>query len=123
MKLRLKRLLAAAFIVVGITSIQLASPAVALDVPCNTGGGAECNLVKADKNLDTRVWYIVRTALTMIGGVAIIVIIIGGILYAISNGDAGKAKTAKNTILYAVVGLVVAMSASAIVTLVNNALK
>lgn len=46
------------------------------------------------------------------GGVAcVIVIVIAGILYAVSNGDAGKIKTAKDAILYAVIGLVVIMMA------------
>lgn len=48
------------------------------------------------------------------GVVAVIVIIIGGIRYTTSNGDAGQIKSAKNTILYAVVGLVVIMMAAAI---------
>lgn len=39
--------------------------------------------------------------------VAVIVIIIAGINYATSGGDAGKVAKAKNTILYSVVGLVI----------------
>lgn len=45
------------------------------------------------------------------GAACVIVIIIAGILYAISNGDASKIKTAKDAILYAVIGLVVIMMA------------
>lgn len=48
------------------------------------------------------------------GVVAVIVIIVGGIRYATSNGDASQVKSAKNTILYAVVGLVVIMMAAVI---------
>ncbi|HEY1085887.1 MAG TPA: hypothetical protein VGE34_04140 [Candidatus Saccharimonadales bacterium] len=43
--------------------------------------------------------------------VCIITIVIAGILYSISNGDSGKVKTAKDAILYAVIGLVVVMFA------------
>lgn len=39
--------------------------------------------------------------------IAVIVIIIAGILYATSNGDAGQVARSKNTIIYAVIGLVV----------------
>jgi hypothetical protein len=46
------------------------------------------------------------------GGVAaVIVIIVAGILYATSNGDAAKVQRAKNAILYAVIGLVVIVMA------------
>lgn len=45
------------------------------------------------------------------GIVCIIVIIIAGIMYSTSNGDSNKITTAKNAILYAVVGLVIIMMA------------
>ncbi len=123
MKLRLKMMIAGLFVIAGATLAPLASTTSALEVTCDAGSGSDCNLVKTKGNLDTRVWYVVRTALGIMGGVAVIMIIIGGILYVLSNGDPGKAKTAKNTILYAVIGLVVAMSASAIVVYINNAVK
>ncbi len=45
------------------------------------------------------------------GAIAVIVIIVSGILYVISNGDAGKVAKAKNYLTYAIVGLVVVMMA------------
>ncbi len=48
------------------------------------------------------------------GIVAVIVIVIGGIRYTTSGGDASGVKAAKDTILYAVVGLVVVIMAAAI---------
>lgn len=48
------------------------------------------------------------------GIVAVIVIIIGGIRYATSAGDSSSVQSAKNTIQYAVVGLVVVIAAAAI---------
>ena len=47
----------------------------------------------------------------VVGMVAVITIIIAGIQYAVSNGDSGKVKTAKDAILYAVVGIIVIMLA------------
>jgi len=47
-------------------------------------------------------------------------IIVGGIRYATSNGDQSAVKGAKDTILYAVVGLIVALVAYAIVNFVIN---
>lgn len=57
-----------------------------------------------------------------IGVIAVIMIIIGGIKYTTSNGDSSAITSAKNTILYAVVGLVVAILAYAIVNFVLNRL-
>ena len=48
------------------------------------------------------------------GIIAVVIIIIGGIRYTTSNGDAGQVKSAKDTILYAVVGLIVIIMAAAI---------
>lgn len=51
----------------------------------------------------------------LIGAIAVIMIIIGGIRYATSAGDQAGLTSAKNTILYAIIGLVVAFMAYAIV--------
>jgi len=48
------------------------------------------------------------------GTIAVIVIIVAGIMYVTSHGEAGGITKAKNLILYAVVGLVVILSAFAI---------
>lgn len=54
-----------------------------------------------------------------VGGAAcVIVIVVAGILYALSAGDSNQIKIAKNAILYAVVGLVVILMAFAITALV-----
>lgn len=45
------------------------------------------------------------------GIICVIAIIAAGIMYSLANGEADKIKNAKNTILYAVVGLVVIMMA------------
>jgi hypothetical protein len=96
-------------------------PAVsAIDIPCESENAGQCNLVKSRGDLSDNIWKIVSFALGILGGVAVIVIIIAGILYTISAGDAGKVKKAKNTILYAVVGLVVAMLSSAIIAFING---
>ncbi len=50
--------------------------------------------------------------------IAVIMIIIGGIRYIISNGDQNAVTGAKNTILYAIVGLVIAIFGWAIVNFV-----
>ena len=63
---------------------------------------------------------IANIMLFILGAVAVIMIIVGGIRYATSNGDQSAVKGAKDTILYAVVGLIVALVAYAIVNFVIN---
>jgi len=66
---------------------------------------------------------VVNTMLFILGIVAVIMIVIGGIRYVVSNGDSAAVAGAKNTILYAVIGLVVAILAYAIVNFVVTTFK
>lgn len=61
---------------------------------------------------------VVNIFLFVIGAVAVIMIIIGGLRYVVSGGNASSVTEAKNTILYAIVGIVVAILAYAIVDFV-----
>jgi hypothetical protein len=61
---------------------------------------------------------ITNVALFIIGAISVLMLIYGGIRYTISGGDAKNVTAAKDTILYAVVGLVVAILAYAIVNFV-----
>lgn len=63
---------------------------------------------------------IINVVLTLVGIVTVIVIIYGGIMYATSLGDAGKAAKAKNTIIFGVIGLVVSLLAFAIVNFIST---
>ena len=61
---------------------------------------------------------ITNVLLFIVGAVSVIMIIIGGIRYVISGGNSTHVTAAKNTILYAVVGIIVAMLGYAIVNFV-----
>ena len=65
---------------------------------------------------------VTNTILYIVGIIAVIMLIIGGIKYVISGGDSKKVTDAKNTVLYAIIGLVVAFLAFAIVNFVISAL-
>ena len=65
---------------------------------------------------------VTNTILYIVGIVAVIMLIIGGIKYVISGGDSKKVTDAKNTVLYAIIGLVIAFLAFAIVNFVISAL-
>lgn len=56
--------------------------------------------------------------LFLVGTAAVIMIVVGGIKYTTSNGDASQVKSAKDTIMYSVIGLIVAIMAWGIVTFV-----
>lgn len=58
--------------------------------------------------------------LFIVGAIAVIMIVIGGLRYVISGGDASQIQSAKNTILYALVGVIVAILAYAAVNFVIN---
>ena len=66
---------------------------------------------------------IVNAIIFAIGIIAVVMIIIGGINYATSQGDPAKVKKGKDTILYGIIGLVVALLAYAIVNFVLGAIN
>jgi multisubunit Na+/H+ antiporter MnhB subunit len=82
-------------------------------------GGGEASTT----GLTDMIKIIVNVLLFILGAIAVIMIILGGIKYTTSNGDSSQLTSAKNTILYAVVGLVVAILAYAIVNFILDAFK
>jgi glucose uptake protein GlcU len=56
----------------------------------------------------------------IVGAVAVIMLIVGGFRYVISQGSSEQVKQAKDTILYAIIGIVVAILAYAVVHFVAN---
>ncbi len=72
---------------------------------------------------DTGVFrQVTNVILYIVGIVAVIMLIIGGIRYVVSGGDAKKVTDAKNTVLYAIIGLIICFLAFAIVNFVISAL-
>lgn len=111
------------FALLGLGSALLlapAAPASAIDVFPDCSGKNQDKSVcqSSDDNASNLVQDIVNILLFVIGAVAVIMIVIGGLKYTTSNGDQNSITSAKNTILYAVIGLVVAILASAIVNFV-----
>lgn len=79
-----------------------------------------CRATSSDKLFGAGgIWNKILNVFTLsIGAVSVLMIVIGGFRYTTSNGDAQQLTSAKNTILYAVVGLVLAAMANAIVNFV-----
>ena len=78
----------------------------------------DLNVCKQNTDSNGLVKAIINTLLYLIGAISVVMIIVGGIMYAISAGDSGQLTKAKNTILYAVIGLAVAFLAYALVQFV-----
>ncbi len=68
--------------------------------------------------LDATVKNIINAVLYVVGILAVVMVIIGGVQYTTSGGDSAAVTKAKNTILYGIVGLVIAILAYAIVNFV-----
>jgi hypothetical protein len=64
---------------------------------------------------------VIQTLILVVGAVSVVVIVVGGLMYVLSAGDANNTKRAKDTILYAAIGLIIALIAQAIVTFVIGA--
>jgi hypothetical protein len=115
-----KQMVLAVAMVVGIGAVAVpASPVLAIDVfqQCGANGGSSVCGAKND-NAASMVKNVINTLLYVLGMIAIIMIVIGGIRYTTSNGDSAGTKGAKDTILYAVVGLIIALLSYAIVNFV-----
>lgn len=104
-----------------------AGSASAIDFTCPDGkkstdgtlnGCSGMNNNYNNNNIMSTIQTIINVIIGIIGFVAVIVIILGGFQYTTSAGDAGKVKKAKDTILYGIIGLVVAILAFAIVNFV-----
>lgn len=98
-------------------------PSVAYADSSSVQGGVDA--AKGDLSgvaLNTSVTNIINLIIFSTGIIAVVVIIIGGIRYVVSQGDEKSIEGAKNTILYAVVGLIVAVLAYAIVNFVLTGL-
>ena len=123
-------------LVLGASLFMLAAPVAAPVVAYAAGADIEGNLAcgTTDLTVDggncksklqggtTRINKIVTQAINIfsiiVGIVAVIMIIVGGFRYITSGGDSGNISSAKNTIIYAVIGLVIVALAQFLVQFV-----
>lgn len=123
---KLTHIIASSLMVFGLVAV-FAAPALAYDPIGNSAACESANppdickdlsVPDGQKAVDRTVTNVINILFYVIGIIAVIMIIIGGIKYVTSNGDSSSISSAKNTILYAVIGLVVALMAYAIVNFV-----
>ena len=114
----LASLLALPVMAFGVTTLMADSASAQLNLESGInsakGTGTPDNVTEDDGLIKK----VVNLLLWAIGIISVIMIIIGGIRYATSNGDSNQVTAAKNTIMYAVIGLVIAIFAYAIVNFV-----
>jgi hypothetical protein len=115
----------------GLLSLMLA-PALVVTAPARADSkSAVCQGVNAasgvdsdscgtssGEGVDSLVEKIIDILSWVVGVVAVIAIIVGGLRFILAGGDAGKIASARNTILYAIVGLVIVAIAQLIVLFV-----
>ncbi|MCB9834672.1 hypothetical protein H6792_01410 [Candidatus Nomurabacteria bacterium] len=81
-------------------------------------GGASCAANGTDlegKSIDTTFSKVTQVLLVIIGIASVIVIIIAGLRMILSQGDPKAFESARNTILYAIIGIVIALLSYAII--------
>ncbi len=113
----------AAVLSVGLLTCLFAVPASAQGVydVCPPGVSSSSAICADESEATDIVKNIINIFLTVIGALSVIMIIHSGFKYVTSRGDAEQIKSAKNTLFYAVTGLVVAVLAFAIVNFVLGA--
>lgn len=124
---KIKQLIVAAFMVFGIGVVALPAPVSAIDVfPQCTDGTASDTAVCAsedDEQIESVAKNIINLLLYIIGAVAVIVIIAAGLMYTTSTGDSARITRAKNMLMYAIIGLIIAFLSYAIVNFVLFGLR
>jgi hypothetical protein len=87
------------------------STAASGDDDCGNDATIDDGLTKLATTVTT--WFTI-----VVGAISVIMIIYGGFRYITSGGDSGKVGSAKNTIIYAIIGLIVVVLAQVIVNVV-----
>lgn len=103
----------------GLAPVVMASHAFA-DAKSEVQGGLGKASSADSGDLMTTVSTVINTMLFIAGLLAVIMIIFSGIRYISSHGDKSQVESAKNTLIYSVVGLVIAIIAYALVNWVTK---
>lgn len=85
----------------------------------SSGSNASCG-TQADTTVNTLLKTVINIISVVVGIVAVIMIIIGGFRYVTSGGKQESVTGAKNTILYAIIGLVIVALAQIVVHFILN---
>jgi hypothetical protein len=81
---------------------------------------ADCSTSDATERINNLIHTIVNLLSAIVGIVAVIMIIFGGLRYITSGGNDTSVTSAKNTILYAIIGLIIVALAQVLVRFTLN---
>ncbi len=101
-----------------MSGVSYAAPALDQGAKSGFEKGIENSGGTSEDTVTGTIQKVINLLLFIAGVIAVIYILIGGIRYVTSNGDSGAAKKARDTIMYALIGLVIAISAYSIVNLI-----
>lgn len=117
------------FVIVAQSSAPLAYAGDVLTPACDLAPHAEACVDKDDTNAQRKIFgpdgvltKVANFIIMIVGVASVIVIMIGGFKYMVASGDPTNIKSAKDTIMYAIVGILVAVFGEAIVLFVLNRL-
>lgn len=135
----MKKYLSSAFISLGLMAgfafalvpVQSASAVNVFENGCSGAQGGSADTIcgsATGKNgsgdeLVPMIKTVINVLIFVVGIIAVIMIIVGGLRYTVSNGESAQLKAAKDTVMYSVIGLVVAIMAFAIVNFVLEQFK
>lgn len=105
-----------------VPAISLSSSLLFVGKAFAFGGDIPADLPGQGADIRTIVTRVLTMALNLLALLAAVVIVIAGIRLIFSMGDEEGKETAKKTILYAVIGLLVVLFARAIVTFITQGL-
>lgn len=94
-------------------SVNCGGDKISLNNDCAKPGASE-----GSTKIETLIRNIINVISAIVGAICVVMIIIGGFRYVTSGGDSNHVSGAKNTILYAVVGLIIVAFAQIIVRFV-----
>lgn len=125
MKTAIKRVLTATLMVsVLALGVSFISSDITLAAPIDQiqGGIGATTDDQGTTDLNNVFKDVVNILLYVIGAISVVMLIFGGIRYTVSGGNSTQVTAAKNTIMYAIIGLVIAFLAYAIINWVLGAL-
>ena len=130
--IRLKSFFFAGVLLLAVLPLVTSQPVFADCISDPTSAGCPCALNSSsaacqDLSKSDGLPNILKNATNIVlfvaGALAVIMIIYGGIRYITAHGDEKQVKVAKDTIVYSVVGLIIAIIAYALVTFIFDRFK
>jgi len=88
------------------------------DISLSAGTAGACANPDSENTVNNTISLALNIFSAIVGIIAVVMIIVGGVKYITSQGESANITSAKNTILYALVGLVVVALAQVIVRFV-----